>query len=91
MRRTIRVLIEAPETDEIVRPEELDLFARFLHLNILCRQWVNSKYLIRIELVRRKRRGTHDVLSRASSSPRLWAIGRRATRYVPLGLGQRGF
>lgn len=29
--RTIRVLLETAETDEIVRPEQLNLFASLLH------------------------------------------------------------
>ena len=39
------ILIEAPETNEIVCSEELDLLTRFLHLNIFCSKWVNAKNL----------------------------------------------
>ena len=32
----VRILVKAPETDQIVCSEELDLLTRFLHLDILC-------------------------------------------------------
>src|SRR6266404_4250671 len=41
----VRILVKTPETDEVVRPEELDLLTRFFHLDILCRQRVDPKHL----------------------------------------------
>ena len=38
VRRAERVLVEAAEADEIIRPEQLDLLARLLHLDILRRE-----------------------------------------------------
>jgi hypothetical protein len=43
--RTIGILVETPEADEIVRPEELNLLARFFHLDIFRCQRVNAKDL----------------------------------------------
>ena len=45
VRRTVRVLIKTPETDEIVCPEEFNLFARFFHLDIFRCQGVNAENL----------------------------------------------
>jgi len=47
VRRTVRVLIETPETDEIVCPEEFDLLARFFHLDVFRCEWVNAKNLFK--------------------------------------------
>lgn len=43
--RAILVLVKTPETDEIVIAKELDLLARFLHLNIFSRQGMNTENL----------------------------------------------
>ena len=45
MRRAVRILVEAAEADEVVISEELDLLARFLHLDIFRRQRVDIKHL----------------------------------------------
>ena len=47
MRRAIRILVETTEADEVVISEELNLLARFLHLDIFRRQRVNRKHLWR--------------------------------------------
>ena len=45
VRRAERVLVEAAEADEIIRPEQLDLLARLLHLDILRRERVDIEDL----------------------------------------------
>ena len=45
VRRAHVVLLEAAETHEIVVPEQLDLLARFLHLDVLGRERVDGEYL----------------------------------------------
>ena len=53
MCRAVWILVETPETDEIVSSEQLDLLTRFFHLNILCGKRVDPKYLIVLHLVTR--------------------------------------
>lgn len=43
--RTVLILVETSETDEIIVPEKLNLFADFLHLDIFCGQRVNIEDL----------------------------------------------
>ena len=43
--RAVWVLVERPETDKVVVSEELDLFARLLHLDIFDGQRVNTESL----------------------------------------------
>ena len=43
----VRVLVERSETDEIVVPKQLDLFARLFEQDILSRQGVDAKDLLR--------------------------------------------
>ena len=45
MRRAVRILVKAAEADEVVISEELNLLARFLHLDIFRRQRVDIKHL----------------------------------------------
>ena len=45
MRRAVRILVEATEADEVVISEELNLLARFLHLDIFRRQRMDIKHL----------------------------------------------
>jgi hypothetical protein len=84
----VRILVEAPETDEVVRSEKLDLLTRFLHLNILCSKWMDSKNLSAPHLVRRPppSKSKSDVPWKASSSLRRLVKGCRATMYVPQSL-----
>ena len=42
------ILFETSETDEVVVPEELDLLAGFLGLDIFCRERMDTKDLLRI-------------------------------------------
>lgn len=45
----VRVLVERPETDEVVISEQLDLFASFFHENIFCRQRMDIEDLPKIK------------------------------------------
>ena len=45
VRRAVRVLVERAEAHEVVVPEELDLLARLLHEDVLCRQRVDGEHL----------------------------------------------
>jgi len=42
---TVWILIETPETDEIIVAEQLDLFARFFHLNVFGCQGMDTENL----------------------------------------------
>ena len=41
----VRILIEAPKTNEVVTPEEFNLLASFLHLDVFCGQGVDGEHL----------------------------------------------
>lgn len=41
----VGVLVEGAETDEVIGPEELNLFAGFFHLDIFCRERMNVEDL----------------------------------------------
>lgn len=43
--RAVLVLLKTPKTDEIIRPEKLNLLAGFFHEDIFCRQWMYRKHL----------------------------------------------
>ena len=45
VRRAVRILVKAPETDKIVVPEQFDFLAGFLHLYVFRCQGVNREDL----------------------------------------------
>jgi hypothetical protein len=51
--RAIRILVETPETDEIIVAEQFDLLPRLFHLDIFSGQGMNSKNLKIRQLITR--------------------------------------
>ena len=51
----VRILVKAPETDQIVCSEELDLLTRFLHLDILCGKRMDPENLASTTYMVRRR------------------------------------
>lgn len=45
MHGAVRILIEAPETDKVVVPEQFNLFTSFFHLDVFNGQRVDGEYL----------------------------------------------
>ena len=70
MSRTVWILVEASETDEVVVAEELDLLACFFHLNIFCGQRMDTENLENMVSLLEQFDQGNNALDSASSSPR---------------------